>query len=72
MNNDRLCKLIDGVTMGSPLGPTLANFFLGHIAELFNNSTVHKPKLYLRYIDGIFAVFDDDQICERFLSVLKS
>ena len=27
MFNDRLFKQIDGVTMGSPLGPTLANFF---------------------------------------------
>ena len=27
MYNDKLYKQIDGVTMGSPLGPTLANFF---------------------------------------------
>ena len=29
MYNDKLYKQIDGVTMESPLGPTLANFFLG-------------------------------------------
>ena len=27
--NDRLYKQTDGVTMGSPLGPTLANFCSG-------------------------------------------
>ena len=29
MHNDKLYKQIDGVTMGSLLGPTLANFFQG-------------------------------------------
>ena len=33
MYNDKLYKQIDGVTMGSPLGPTLANFFLGCLEE---------------------------------------
>ena len=28
---DKLYRQIDGVAMGSPLGPTLANFFLAHI-----------------------------------------
>ena len=26
-------RQIDGVAMGSPLGPTLANFLLGHIEK---------------------------------------
>ena len=30
-----LYKQIDGVTMGSPLGPTLANFFLGQLEEKY-------------------------------------
>ena len=29
------------------------------------------PKLYLRYVDNIFAVFDNDCTCERFLNVLN-
>ena len=29
MYNNKLYKQIDGVTMGSPLSPTLVNFFLG-------------------------------------------
>ena len=31
--NDRLFKQVDGVAMGSPLGPSLANFFLGYLEE---------------------------------------
>ena len=35
MYKDRLYKQIDGMTMGSPLGPTLANFFFEHLKEQF-------------------------------------
>ena len=31
MYDNKLYKQVDGVTMGSPFGPTLANFFLGYI-----------------------------------------
>ena len=69
----RLYKQMDGFAVGSPLGPTLANFFLGHIEkQLHNNSTIDKPKLFERHIDAIFVVFDDDQTCERFLNILTS
>ena len=58
MYKDALFKQVDGVAMGSPLGPSLANFFLGHIEKtsVFNNPDIC-PKLYLRYVDDIFAIF---------------
>ncbi len=31
LHKDKLYAQVDGVTMGSQLGPTLANFFLGHL-----------------------------------------
>ena len=52
-----LFKQIDGVAMGSPLGPTLANLFMAHIERnvlCVDNS----PLLYVRYVDDIFCVFD--------------
>ena len=58
MYRDKFYKQVDGVAMGSPLGPSLANFFLGHIEEtsVFQDSS-DCPKLYIRYVDDILAVF---------------
>ena len=73
MFNDRLYKQIDGVTMGSPLGPTLANFFLGQLEEkIFAQNSSTEPKLYLRYVDDVYAIFDDYDSCSSFLSTLNS
>ena len=71
--NHSLYKQIDGVTMGSPLGPTLANFFMAHMEnKLLEKQCDHNPKLYLRYIDDIFAVFQTKQSCTEFLKLLNS
>ena len=56
---DKLYKQVDGVAMGSPLGPTLANLFLGHLEKNWVQSAgVNAPCLYCRYVDDIFCVFD--------------
>ena len=74
MYNDKLYKQIDGVTMGSCLGPTLANFFFGCLVEkLFAINTYNlSPNLYLWYRDDIYAVFDSDSACTQFLDILNS
>ena len=73
MYKDKLYKQIDGVTMGSCLGPTLANFFLGCLEEKLLASTNNpSPNLYLRYIDDIYTVFDSDSACTQFLDILNS
>ena len=49
---DRLYREIDGVAMGSPLAPSLANFFLGHLEEynIFTNGTLsHEFKSKITY-----------------------
>ena len=59
--NGKLFKPIDGEAMGSPLGPTLANFFLAILEnKLLNNTNGFYPKIYLQYVDDIFAIFDDN------------
>ena len=73
MYEDKLYKQIDGVTMGSCLGRTLANFFLGCLKEkLFANTNNLSPNVYLRYIHDIYAVFDCDNACTQFLGILNS
>ena len=73
--NGRFYRQIDGVTMGSPLGPTLANFCLAHFeTELLSNGTNehNAPALYLRYVDDTFCVFRSGIPHDVFLSKLNN
>ena len=48
-------------------------FFMAHIEnQLLCNDPESSPKLYLRYIDDIFAIFDNDQSCTKFLEKLNT
>ena len=70
--NDELFKQIDGVAMGSPLKPTLANFFLANLEnKLLNKTNDFYPKIYLRYVDDVFAIFDDNLSITKFLNLLN-
>ena len=54
--------------MGSPLGPTLANFFLAKRAKrIMSITSSNHPLLHLRYVDDIFAVFETNESCLKFL-----
>ena len=57
--NEILYKQIDGVAMGSPLGPTLANAFLCFYEKkwLEQCPDKFKPVYYRRYVDDIFVLF---------------
>ena len=72
--NDKYYKQVDGVSMGSPLGPTIANFCLAHYEKtlLDSSSSSCKPALYLRYVDDVFCVFRDDTCHEEFLGLLNN
>ena len=51
----------DGVSMGNPLAPTLANYFLGHLENtLFAQNRSDNPAIYMRYVDDIFVIFRKD------------
>ena len=74
MYNNKLYKQVDGVAMGSPLGSSLANFFLGYYEDILfqslpNNCPV--PITYIRYVDDIFAVFNDRSY-DAFFKALNS
>ena len=73
MYKNNLFRQVDGVAMGSPLGPSIANFFLGHLEEkkLFTNGNIN-PKLYVRYVDDIFAVFGKNESFQPFLHHINS
>ena len=59
--------------MGSPLGPTLANFFMANLeTKLINKLQTSKPKLYLCYVDDIFAIFDNQEAYSSFFRQLNA
>ena len=65
---------IDGVAVGNPLGPTLANLFLCHHETnwLSNCPLEFKPVLYRRYIDDTFLQFRDISHIDKFLNYINS
>ena len=50
---------IDGVTMGSPLGPTFANFFMSEVETRALDNIDERPTVYGRYIDDIFLLCNE-------------
>ena len=70
--NDTLYQQVDGVIMGSPLGPTMANFFLAVLeTEWLSEAGGHNPALYLRYVDDIFAIFRHGVGIDAFLTKIN-
>ena len=72
--NGEIYKQIDGVAMGSPLGPTLANVFMSHMEKrwLKDCPLEFKPILYRRYVDDSFLLFNSDQHIQQFLEYLNN
>jgi hypothetical protein len=52
---------IEGVAMGSPLGPTFANFYMCHIENHVLQQVQIRPFTYCRYVDDTYVVVRDDQ-----------
>ena len=69
---ERFYNQIDGVAMGSPLAPVLANIFMGfYESKWLNEYNLNNPKFYLRYVDDILAAFDKEQDSLNFLNFLN-
>ena len=62
----RLHKEIDGVPMGSPLGPTLANAFLVYNDKNWPERCPlkYRPAYYLRYLDDISNLLEHLNVFE--------
>ena len=62
-------KQIAGVTMGSPLGPTLANVFLCHSLDYCLSH--FKPIVCKRYVDDIFVLFLSKNYLQSFVDYMN-
>ena len=71
--NNKLYKQLDGVAMGTPCGPTLANIFLCfHEARWLRDCPNNfKPLMYKRYVDDTFLLFKKHSHIELFLNYLN-
>ena len=68
--NETLFRQIEGVCMESPLGPILANIFVGfHERRLFDRFP--KPFIYLRYVDDTFVSFKSRSDALEFFDTLN-
>ena len=70
--NGKVYDQIDGVTMGSCLGPVLANLFMGHHEESWiEDCNCEKPTFYKRFMDDIFCVFNNQNEANEFFRYLN-
>ena len=64
---------IDGVSMVSPLGPVLANLFMGyHERNWLQEFDIGEVLLYRCYVDDIFSMFRNEIDAENFFKYLHS
>jgi hypothetical protein len=51
----------DGVAMGSPLSPVIANFFMEDFEKKTIAQATHKPICWFRYVDNTFVIWPHGQ-----------
>lgn len=61
----------DGVTMGSPVAPIVAEIWMEYFEKLALDSSPIKPKIWKRYVDDTFVVLKRNEV-DRFLNHLNS
>jgi hypothetical protein len=55
--NGEFYEQTDGVAMGSPLSPVIANFYMEYFEQRALKSAVLQPKCWYRYVDDTFAIW---------------
>ena len=55
--NGQYFEQTDGVAMGSPLSPVIANFFMEDFEEKALNQATLKPTCWYRYVDDTFVIW---------------
>ena len=66
--NNKAYVQIDGMAMGSNLGPTMASFAMNMVESRFTS----KPLFYKRYVDDIFCIFNNKQEAINFLAHINT
>lgn len=62
-----------GTAMGARMAPSYANLFMGALEHKILSTQLHKPLVWLRYIDDIFAIWTHGkQLLENFISNINN
>lgn len=64
----KLYTQVDGVAMGSCLGPVLADIFMGIIETRIQSIINDECKLYVRYVDDCFLLLENEKNVDDILS----
>ena len=60
--NGVMYQQIDGVAMGSPLGPVIANIFMSELESELVPQHSSKMSVWLRYVDDTFTFLREEEI----------
>lgn len=70
--NGQFYRQVDGVAMGSPLGPLFANIFMGSIEKRLNDDIEASCIKFYRYVDDTFALVRNNHCSDHLLSLFNS
>ena len=70
--DDKMWQQVDGVAMGSPLGPVLANIFVGFYEQRLEIAEDRQLLLYRRYVDDTFSYHENREHSEELLAKLNA
>ena len=64
---------VDGVAMGSPLAPVLANLFMGHHENIWLDQYGDSEVLFYRgYVDDTFCLFHSERDATLFFNYINN
>lgn len=67
--NNQMYKQVDGVAMGSPLGPTLAKIFMGYLESRI---PADQMPFYKRYVDDTSTLVESEAEANKFRETLNN
>ena len=70
--DNKIYQQIDGVSMGSPLGPVYANFYMSHIENMIIPNLDEPPLTYMRYVDDTLLLVKNYKQLDMMIASFKN